>query len=96
MNIKPINGNLILKLGELPEKTEKGVLLSKEQAMTYAMDFRKSFEVKFAPADSEVKAGDKVYMHPKEFTPEQIALVTYDDEKVIVTNVFSVLGISNN
>ena len=96
MDIKPINGSLILKLGELPEKSERGVLLTKEQAMTYAMDFRKPFEVLAAPADSEVKKGDKVYMNPKEFTPEQVSLVTYGEDKVIVTNVFSVMGISNN
>lgn len=96
MNIKPINGNLILKLGELPDKSDKGIVLNEKQALTYAMDFRKPFEVKFAPEDSEVKIGDMVYMHPQEFTPDKVALVTYDDEKVIVTNVFAVLGISNN
>lgn len=95
MKITPINGNLILKLGELPEKSDKGVILSEDQKVQHAMDFRTPFEVHSAPADSELKAGDKVYMHPKEFTPDLVALVTYEGEKVIVTSVFSVLGISN-
>lgn len=98
-DLTPVNGQVILKLPPLEEKSQTGVILNEKEQLVRALNARRPFQVlAIDPSNTfGIKSGDFVYMHPSEFNSPSV--ISYDNlfggVKVALANVYQILAVKS-